>query len=57
VVLAGKNLGEVSPLFYAGLILVITGAVTVLIFSPKAAHHPAAKPAHASSAAKQVAAT
>jgi hypothetical protein len=39
------------------LILVITGAVTVLIFSPKAAHHPAAKPAHASSAAKQVAAT
>lgn len=55
VVLAGKNIGEVSPLFYAGLILVIAGAVTVLVFSPKAALHPPAKSAAASSPVKQAA--
>jgi hypothetical protein len=31
-----KNYKEVGPLFLAGLILVVTGAVTVLIFNPKA---------------------
>ena len=30
----------VSPLFFAGLIIVIAGAATVLIFAPKAAPHP-----------------
>ena len=57
VVLAGKDLAEVSPLFYAGLILVIAGAVTVLVFSPKAAHHPPAKSAHAGPPVKQAAVT
>ena len=30
---------NVSPWFYAGLIVVIAGAVTVLIFAPKARPH------------------
>jgi hypothetical protein len=40
------NLGEVHALFYAGLIVVVTGAVTVLVFAPKPArgHTPAAVP-------------
>jgi hypothetical protein len=33
-----KSYKEVGPLFLAGLILVITGAVTVLIFNPRAAN-------------------
>jgi hypothetical protein len=33
-----------SPMFYAGLIVVLTGAVTVLVFAPKAPHAPAPKP-------------
>ena len=37
--------GTVHPVFYAGLIMVVVGAVTVLIFAPKGAPH--AKPAHA----------
>jgi hypothetical protein len=32
----------IGPLFYAGLILVIVGAVTVLLFAPKPAAHEAA---------------
>ena len=32
-------LGEIGPLFYAGLLLVIAGAVTVLLFAPKAKPH------------------
>ena len=34
--LMAKNFREASPLFYAGLILVIVGAVFVLVFSPTA---------------------
>jgi len=30
-----ENLGAISPFFYAGLIIVVAGAVTVLIFAPK----------------------
>ena len=30
----GKNYRQAGPIFYAGLILVITGAVTVLLFKP-----------------------
>lgn len=53
VSLAGKNVGTVSPVFYAGLILVVVGAVTVLVFAPKA-HHAAGKaPAMPASPAKQ----
>ncbi len=32
----GKNYRQAGPIFYAGLILVITGAVTVLLFKPGA---------------------
>jgi hypothetical protein len=46
--LASKGVShEISPIFYAGLIMVAVGAATVLIFAPKAAPH--GKP-HASSA-------
>ena len=36
-ILTSKNVGEVGPLFYAGLIIVVLGATTVLIFAPKSA--------------------
>jgi hypothetical protein len=38
--------GEVATMFYAGLIVVIAGAVTVLVFAPKPEHHaaPTAEP-------------
>ena len=39
-----KQLSSISPFFYAGLIVVIAGAVSVLIFAPRGA------PAHAASA-------
>jgi len=51
--LAGKAVGEISPLFYAGLIIVMAGAVTVLVFAPKAGHGPAAKPTTKPKAAEQ----
>jgi drug/metabolite transporter (DMT)-like permease len=38
-ILNAKNLGEISPFFYAGLIVVIAGAVTVLIFAPRGQPH------------------
>ena len=45
---------DTSPLFFAGLILVVVGAVTVLITAPKPAGKPhAAKPAVVEEAAKQ----
>jgi hypothetical protein len=48
VVQAG-NYGQLHPMFFAGLIVVVAGAVTVLVFSPKtaphAAPHPEPKPA------------
>lgn len=53
VSLAGKNVGEVSPVFYAGLILVVVGAVTVLVFAPKAHHAPGKSPAVANPPLKQ----
>jgi len=34
-----------DPFFYAGLIVVIAGAATVLIFAPKGGPHPAPAPA------------
>ena len=38
------NYDQLSPIFYAGLLIVVAGAVTVLVFAPKAGGHP---PAHA----------
>jgi drug/metabolite transporter (DMT)-like permease len=50
VSMAGTDASQVSPLFYAGLIMVILGAATVLVFAPKPDHSaahagPAASPA------------
>jgi hypothetical protein len=45
-ILDAKNLGEISPFFYAGLIVVIAGAITVLIFAPRGQPH---KPAESQS--------
>jgi hypothetical protein len=46
-----KTLGSINPVFYAGLIIAAVGAVTVLVFAPKAPGHgpkhapaPAAEP-------------
>ncbi len=39
------DLDKVGAAFYAGLIIVIAGAVTVLLFAPKATPHAAGKPA------------
>jgi hypothetical protein len=39
--LANGSITGVSPFFFAGLIIVIAGAATVLIFAPKGAPHPA----------------
>jgi hypothetical protein len=38
------NFNAVNPVFYAGLIIVAVGAVTVLIFAPKGGHKPAPAP-------------
>jgi hypothetical protein len=36
---------QIGPLFYAGLLLVMGGAVTILVFAPKGKPHaPAAEP-------------
>ena len=43
-ILNARNLGEISPFFYAGLIVVIAGAVTVLIFAPRGQPHKQAEP-------------
>ncbi len=40
--LMGRNYRQASPMFFAGLIVVITGAVTVLVFRPASAHAAAA---------------
>ncbi len=42
-----QSVGPISPIFYAGLIAVIAGAVTVLLFAPKAPAHGAAHAAPA----------
>ncbi len=54
VVQAG-NYGQLHPMFYAGLIVVVAGAVTVLIFSPKSGKHPAphAEPTQESAPAQE----
>jgi hypothetical protein len=45
---AAERIGELRPMFIAGLIIVILGAVTVLIFAPRGgAHGHAAAPAGA----------
>jgi hypothetical protein len=38
-ILTAKDLGEVNPFFYAGLIVVAAGAVAVLIFAPRGKPH------------------
>ncbi len=43
-ILTAKDLGTVSPFFYAGLIVVVAGAVTVLVFAPRGKPHDAPKP-------------
>ena len=40
-----QNVGSISPFFYAGLIVVVAGAVSVLVFAPRGA--PAHVPANA----------
>jgi hypothetical protein len=40
-------IGQLGPFFYAGLILVITGAAMVLVFAPKGGPHAAPHPAPA----------
>lgn len=52
-ILTTGSLGAVNPVFFAGLIIVAVGAVTVLVFAPKGGHKPmpaaapSAKPAAA----------
>jgi hypothetical protein len=48
------SLASASPLFYAGLIIVAVGAVTVLVFAPKPGK-PAAKPVETPAAAGHLA--
>lgn len=43
----GQDLRAISPIFYAALILVVIGAVTVLVFAPRGGHKPEAKSASA----------
>ena len=43
-VIRAGNYGELHAMFYAGLIVVAAGAVTVLIFAPKGAPHAAGNP-------------
>ena len=42
---------QAHPLFYAGMLLVIGGAVTVLVFAPRGGHAPAPKPLNPAKAA------
>jgi hypothetical protein len=49
-----RRVKEIGPLFLAGLIIVILGAVVVLVFAP---HAPAAAASHSSNAAHQADAT
>lgn len=45
------SFAELSPVFFAGLIIVATGAVTVLVFAPKGGHKPVHVPTPAEPAA------
>lgn len=40
-----KKFKEIGPIFLAGLLMVVMGAVTVLVFKPKPVKHAAAEPA------------
>ena len=42
-IIESKSYGEIPPMFFAGLAIVIVGAVTVLVFAPKGGHAPPAK--------------
>ncbi len=42
------NYDQLDPMFYAGLIVVAAGAVTVLIFAPKGGKHPSPEAPHES---------
>jgi hypothetical protein len=46
-IFTSESVQDISPFFYAGLIVVVAGAATVLVFSPKSPHAltPTAKPA------------
>ena len=48
---------DVNPIFYAGMILVAVGAITVLMFQPKAKPGAAKKPAPAPAATATVTAS
>src|SRR5690606_15339274 len=41
LVKSGRGIADASPIFYAGLIVVAVGAVTVLVFAPKPGKQPA----------------
>ncbi|MCC7084879.1 MAG: hypothetical protein IT427_07720 [Pirellulales bacterium] len=41
---SGREISTVSPFFYAGLIIVVAGAVTVLVFAPRGKSHAASPP-------------
>jgi hypothetical protein len=45
-IITAQQLSSISPFFYAGLIVVVAGAVSVLVFAPRGAPHatPAAQP-------------
>ena len=47
----------INPFFYAGLILVVVGAVTVLVFAPRGGQKPEAKPSPKGAAAGHPAST
>jgi hypothetical protein len=38
------TIGEIHPIFWAGLITLVAGAISVLVFAPKSGHKPAATP-------------
>ena len=42
-IVTAKQLSGISPFFYAGLIVVVAGAVSVLVFAPRGAPHAAPK--------------
>ncbi|MGH7138673.1 MAG: hypothetical protein ACREHD_23250, partial [Pirellulales bacterium] len=52
-----QGAGDINPFFYAGLILVVVGAVTVLVFAPRSGPKPEAAHAPQGAAAGQPAST
>jgi hypothetical protein len=42
-IIESRAYGEIPPMFFTGLAIVIIGAVTVLVFAPKGGHGPPAK--------------